>query len=164
MMTGCHSSSARCSSRPTPSRCRPHSPDPRRRRDWTPGTGGGGALRPFHDDPLTSAATASPRNHRARIRPRFAEDARRWSHSRRGRCRYRLAGRHGALPGPDAPAASSSRLSVAAGRTEEERQRVLERLAIVEHGIPVSTSARCQWFSTTRRANPELLGMRRNMK
>ena len=27
-------------------------------------------------------------------------------------------------------------LSAAAGRTEEERQRVLERLAIVEHGIP----------------------------
>jgi pimeloyl-ACP methyl ester carboxylesterase len=51
-------------------------------------------------------------------------------------------------------------LSAAAGRTEEERQRVLERLAIVEHGIPGEHFRRSlsRWFSDEfRRANPELL-------
>ena len=56
-------------------------------------------------------------------------------------------------------------LSAAAGRTEEERQRVLERLAIVEHGIPGEHFRRSlsRWFSDDfRRANPELLSdMRR---
>jgi pimeloyl-ACP methyl ester carboxylesterase len=51
-------------------------------------------------------------------------------------------------------------LSAAAGRTEEERQRVLERLAIVEHGIPGEHFRRSlpRWFSDEfRAANPELL-------
>jgi pimeloyl-ACP methyl ester carboxylesterase len=51
-------------------------------------------------------------------------------------------------------------LSAAAGRTEEERQRVLERLAIVEHGIPGEHFHRSlsRWFTDEfRRANPELL-------
>ena len=51
-------------------------------------------------------------------------------------------------------------LSAAAGRTEEERQRVLERLAIVEQGIPGEHFRRSlsRWFSDEfRRANPELL-------
>jgi pimeloyl-ACP methyl ester carboxylesterase len=51
-------------------------------------------------------------------------------------------------------------LSAAAGRTEEERQRVLERLAIVEHGIPGEHFRRSlpRWFSDEfRRDNPELL-------
>jgi (E)-2-((N-methylformamido)methylene)succinate hydrolase len=51
-------------------------------------------------------------------------------------------------------------LSAAAGRTEEERQRVMERLAIVEHGIPGEHFHRSlgRWFSDEfRRANPELL-------
>jgi len=51
-------------------------------------------------------------------------------------------------------------LSAAAGRTEEERQGVLERLAIVEHGIPGEHFRRSlpRWFSEEfRRANPELL-------
>jgi pimeloyl-ACP methyl ester carboxylesterase len=51
-------------------------------------------------------------------------------------------------------------LSAAAGRTEEERHRVLERLAIVEHGIPGEHFRRSlpRWFSDEfRRANPELL-------
>jgi len=51
-------------------------------------------------------------------------------------------------------------LSAVAGRTEEERQRVLERLAIVEHGIPGEHFHRSlsRWFSDEfRRDNPELL-------
>ena len=51
-------------------------------------------------------------------------------------------------------------LSAAAGRTEEERQRVMERLAIVEHGIPGEHFRRSlpRWFSDEfRRANAELL-------
>jgi pimeloyl-ACP methyl ester carboxylesterase len=51
-------------------------------------------------------------------------------------------------------------LSPAAGRTEEERQRVLERLAIVEHGIPGEHFRRSlpRWFSDEfQRANPALL-------
>jgi pimeloyl-ACP methyl ester carboxylesterase len=51
-------------------------------------------------------------------------------------------------------------LSAAAGRTEEERQRVMERLAIVEHGIPGEHFRRSlpRWFSDEfRRANPEVL-------
>ena len=51
-------------------------------------------------------------------------------------------------------------LSAAAGRTEEERQRVMERLAMVEHGIPGEhfRRSRSRWFSDEfRRANPELL-------
>jgi (E)-2-((N-methylformamido)methylene)succinate hydrolase len=51
-------------------------------------------------------------------------------------------------------------LSAAAGRTEEERQRVMERLAIVEHGIPGEHFRRSlsRWFSDEfRQANPELL-------
>ncbi len=51
-------------------------------------------------------------------------------------------------------------LSAAAGRTDEERQRVLERLAIVEHGIPGEHFRRSlsRWFSDEfRRDNPELL-------
>ena len=51
-------------------------------------------------------------------------------------------------------------LSAVAGRTEEERQRVMERLAIVEHGIPGEHFHRSlgRWFSDEfRRANPELL-------
>jgi (E)-2-((N-methylformamido)methylene)succinate hydrolase len=51
-------------------------------------------------------------------------------------------------------------LSAAAGRTVEERQRVMERLAIVEHGIPGEHFRRSlpRWFSEDfRRANPELL-------
>ena len=51
-------------------------------------------------------------------------------------------------------------LSAAAGRTEEERQRVMERLAIVEHGIPGEHFRRSlsRWFSDEfRRTNPELL-------
>jgi pimeloyl-ACP methyl ester carboxylesterase len=51
-------------------------------------------------------------------------------------------------------------LSAAAGRTEEERERVLERLAIVKHGIPGEHFRRSlpRWFSDEfRRANAELL-------
>jgi pimeloyl-ACP methyl ester carboxylesterase len=51
-------------------------------------------------------------------------------------------------------------LSAVAGRTEEERRRVMERLAIVEHGIPGEHFRRSlpRWFSDEfRRANPELL-------
>jgi (E)-2-((N-methylformamido)methylene)succinate hydrolase len=51
-------------------------------------------------------------------------------------------------------------LSAAAGRTEEERQRVLERLAIVEHGIPGEHFRRSlpRWFSDEfRRDNAALL-------
>jgi (E)-2-((N-methylformamido)methylene)succinate hydrolase len=51
-------------------------------------------------------------------------------------------------------------LSAAAGRTEEEQKRVLERLAIVEHGIPGEHFRRSlpRWFSDEfRRAHPELL-------
>ena len=51
-------------------------------------------------------------------------------------------------------------LSAAAGRTEEERQRVMERLAIVEHGIPGEHFRRSlpRWFSDEfRRANAALL-------
>jgi pimeloyl-ACP methyl ester carboxylesterase len=51
-------------------------------------------------------------------------------------------------------------LSAAAGRTEVERQRVLDRLAIVEHGIPGEHFRQSlpRWFSDEfRNANPELL-------
>lgn len=51
-------------------------------------------------------------------------------------------------------------LSAAAGRTEEERQRVMDRLALVEHGIPGEHFRRSlsRWFSDEfRQANPELL-------
>ena len=51
-------------------------------------------------------------------------------------------------------------LSAACGRTDEERRRVLERLAMVEHGIPGDHFRRSldRWFSDEfRRANPELL-------
>ncbi len=51
-------------------------------------------------------------------------------------------------------------LSAVAGRTDEERQRVMERLAIVEHGIPGEHFRRSlsRWFSDEfRRDNPELL-------
>jgi (E)-2-((N-methylformamido)methylene)succinate hydrolase len=51
-------------------------------------------------------------------------------------------------------------LSAAAGRTEEERRRVLERLAIVQDGIPGEHFRRslARWFSDEfRRDNPELL-------
>ena len=51
-------------------------------------------------------------------------------------------------------------LSAAAGRTEEERQRVMERLAIVERGIPGEHFRRSlpRWFSDEfRRANAALL-------
>jgi pimeloyl-ACP methyl ester carboxylesterase len=51
-------------------------------------------------------------------------------------------------------------LSAAAGRTEDEKQRVLERLAIVEHGIPGEHFRRSlpRWFSDEfRRDNPEVL-------
>ena len=51
-------------------------------------------------------------------------------------------------------------LSAAAGRTEEERQRVLERLAIVADGIPGEHFRRSlpRWFTDEfRAANPELL-------
>ncbi len=51
-------------------------------------------------------------------------------------------------------------LSTACGRTEEEKRRVLERLAIVEHGIPGEHFRRSvgRWFSDEfQRANPELI-------
>jgi pimeloyl-ACP methyl ester carboxylesterase len=51
-------------------------------------------------------------------------------------------------------------LSAAAGRTEEERRRVLERLAIVQDGNPGEHFRRslARWFSDEfRRDNPELL-------
>src|SRR5262249_60798252 len=53
-----------------------------------------------------------------------------------------------------------ARHSAAAGPTEEGRQRVLERLVVVEHGIPGEHFRRSlpRWFSDEfRRANPELL-------
>lgn len=51
-------------------------------------------------------------------------------------------------------------LSAAAGRTEEERQRVLDRLAIIADGIPGEHFRRSlpRWFTDEfRAANPELL-------
>jgi pimeloyl-ACP methyl ester carboxylesterase len=51
-------------------------------------------------------------------------------------------------------------LSAAAGRTEAERARVLERLALVRDGIPGEHFRRSieRWFSDDfRRANPELI-------
>src|SRR5215472_9234403 len=96
----------------------------------------------------------------------FAEDARALlDHLRIGQCH--VAG-HSlgatvalrlALDAPDR-VKRLALLGAAAGRTEEERQRVLERLAIVEHGIPGEHFRRSlpRWFSEEfRRANPELL-------
>jgi pimeloyl-ACP methyl ester carboxylesterase len=59
-------------------------------------------------------------------------------------------------------------LSAVAGRNEAERKRVLERLAIVEHGIPGDHFRRSldRWFTDEfRAANPRLLEKyaRRNM-
>jgi pimeloyl-ACP methyl ester carboxylesterase len=51
-------------------------------------------------------------------------------------------------------------LSTVGGRTEEERRRVMERLAVVEHGIPGEHFHRSldRWFTDAfRQANPELL-------
>jgi pimeloyl-ACP methyl ester carboxylesterase len=51
-------------------------------------------------------------------------------------------------------------LSTAAGRTAEERQRVLERLALVEHGIPGEHFRRSvgRWFSDEfQRAHPDVI-------
>jgi pimeloyl-ACP methyl ester carboxylesterase len=51
-------------------------------------------------------------------------------------------------------------LSTACGRTEEERRRVLERLVLVEHGIPGEHFRRSigRWFSDEfQRAHPEVI-------
>src|SRR5262249_60883061 len=51
-------------------------------------------------------------------------------------------------------------LSTAGGRTEEERQRVLERLAVVQGGIPGEhfRQSVARWFSDGfRQAHPELI-------
>jgi (E)-2-((N-methylformamido)methylene)succinate hydrolase len=51
-------------------------------------------------------------------------------------------------------------LSAACGRTEEERRRVVERLALVEHGIPGEHFRRSvgRWFSDGfQRAHPEAI-------
>jgi len=96
----------------------------------------------------------------------FADDARRLlDHLRIGRCGVAghslgaIVALRLALDAPDR-VERLALLSAVAGRTEEERQRVLERLAMVEHGIPGEHFRRSlpRWFSDEfRRANPELL-------